>query len=121
MATSDFIYDPLLLNFYRSVAEHLRLLSGDVDFIFDIPAVSVTRLGESPTELMFHLQDTYPVNLAHRLTGNALALSAEGQRNKTTSLLAMATLLGYSWSDRQNVEFLEDDECVQKGLVFRQC
>ncbi len=48
-----------------------------------------------------------------------MLLSAESQRNKTTVLLCMATLLGYSWDEHDNVRFLGDEEFVKKGQALR--
>ncbi len=119
MAKNGLMYDPTLLKFYRSVAEKCGLLEEDIEFIFGIQKATPTQLEDAQTKIKFHLQDDYEVSFDHELDGNAISISAENQRNKTTSLLCIATLLGYSWSDKQNLDFLGDEEFVNKGLALR--
>ena len=113
------IFNPTIIDLYKEAAQRAGLHEADFSPIFNIPHAYPTALDVLPTQLNFYLQDQYDTSFDCPMGGNAMLLFAESQRNKTTSLLSIAALLGYSWDDPNNRNFLSDEEFVKKGRARR--
>src|SRR5687768_12689687 len=103
---SGLVFDQDMVEFYKVVARRMSVHEDDIAFIFDLPSREPIVLTSGNTHIKFNLDDTYKAAFECATNGNALALSGDNQRNKTTSLLCIAALLGYMLDSSDNARFL---------------
>jgi hypothetical protein len=63
-----------------------------------------------PTQIRFAIEHEFPITLESRAPGRVFELAGQSDRNKTTSLIYLATLLGIHWEESR--PFLDRDDKV---------
>ena len=119
MAASPAFGQAQIVEFFKQIASHAGVQQEDLIFIFNVPPGERTRLPREPTKITFHLHDRYYAAFDCTTDNNAVLMSGESQRNKTTSLLCIATLLGYPWDRPDYLRFLGNEEFINKGRALR--
>lgn len=99
------------IDFFKALASDNKLIKEDIDKIFNITYVEPEKIEKRSINFFVNEERSISCKKKDKL----IEVIGKNQIGKTTSILYMANMLGYNFYDENNMEFLKDEQVIDRG------
>lgn len=105
------VVDQRFIDLCKFIGEKSGLDDEDMAAIFSLEKLDFTQV--RPSLIKLSVAEGRPIEISEK--GPVIEVVGDNQIGKTTALLYLANLLGYDFFDKNNIEFLGDENLVDQG------
>jgi hypothetical protein len=101
-----------VVNFYKELANEYGIENEDVNNIFNYEYEKLVPIKDR--NIFVHIEEDRVINF--EMNSNIIEVIGDNQVGKSTAIIYLANLLGYDFDKKENKQFLQENNIVDRGI-----